>query len=794
MSESMKPPLLVRLTTIPEGPGWKRRLIIGIRVLLVSVHRFMKDDCLIIGSSLAYTTIVTLIPTLTVALALITVASGIHTRQAEMVDEINSYLLRNNIQFDITPYLETLSDIISTATQIGAVGFVVFIFSATAVLRSLEKAFHIIWNIDLHRNFINKFVFYFFLISFGPLLFVVGKNITDTISDSVRSPHLKSIVATKHGEIWVAGEKGNIGVMRELNKSISFIPEASIDFENMLCIDTESVETGTCKKPNIRKENFFRIRSVGNDLFTISEEGTFLYSNDLGNHWKVHSLKGINVSDFGAIDFDTLFILTQDTRTLRYDLGKPFKEIKRFHDEGITPIRVRFFSEKDGFILDREGRLWKTSDGGTSFFPQEISQKPLNDISFLNRSIGFLVGDSGAIFKTTDGGYTWTDLSHRKYSYERVWVFVSPKKQDYDIFVLTSLGDILLSEDEGENWSVAYKGKAGMILDMLLLSKKKTSVEVDQSSKDTVAKETSSLSSITGEESIEIENQNEAESPNEGMLGIIGVGEFNKIIRVEDNGSGQTIWKKYQGGKRFFSLYSIFQILLPLLSLWLFFLLIFNIIPNTKVPIKASSIGAAVTGLIIILFFWGFINIYLTSFTEKTMLVYKALAAIPIALLAIYSIALIILYGAEVTATLQFPDRYLLPKHPFDDIDSTLSYEFYKILQVLALTYTHQENKGELIKLTQLRKSLLLSEKELSQILDKLTDSKLIQITEDKRLTPMKLKEQVDLVSVYESTSSFKLGAPKERASLSPKLNESLSKLEDKWKEELKRTSFSEWV
>lgn len=793
MSEMMKTPLLVRLTTIPEEPGWKRKLIIGIRVLLVSVHRFMKDDCLIIGSSLAYTTIVTLIPTLTVALALITVASGIHTRQGELVDEINSYLLRNNIQFDITPYLETLTDIISTATQIGAVGFVVFIFSATAVLRSLEKAFHIIWNIDLHRNFINKFVFYFFLISFGPLLFVVGKNITDTISDSVRSPHLKSIVATKHGEIWVAGEKGNIGMMRELNKSISFIPEASIDFENMLCIDMETVETGTCKKPNIRKENFFRIRSVGNDLFTISEEGTFLYSNDVGKNWKVHSLKGINVSDFGAIDYDTLFILTKDTRTLRYDLGKPFKEIKRFHDDGITPIRVRFFSEKDGFILDREGRLWKTSDGGTSFFPQEISQKPLNDISFLNRNIGFLVGDSGAIFKTTDGGYTWTDLSHRKFSYERVWVFASPKKQDYDIFVLTSLGDILLSEDEGENWSVAYKGKAGMILDMLLLSKKKLDPNQETSTQKNDS-ESTGLDQVQAEDSIEIENQNEAESPNEGMLGIIGVGEFNKIIRVEEDSNGQTIWKKYQGGKRFFSLYSIFQFLLPLLSLWLFFLLIFNIIPNTKVPLKASSIGAAVTGLILILFFWGFINIYLTSFTEKTMLVYKALAAIPITLLAIYSISLIILYGAEVTATLQFPDRYLLPKHPFDDIDSTLSYEFYKILQVLTLVYTYQQNKGELIKLSQLRKSLVLSEKELNQIVDKLTDANLIQTTQDKRITPMKLKEQIDLVAVYESTSSFKLGAPKEIASLSPKLNDSLSKLEDKWKEDLRKTSFSDWI
>ncbi|PKA22520.1 ribonuclease BN [Leptospira sp. mixed culture ATI2-C-A1] len=784
MNDFTQPPLLVRLTTIPEEKGWKRKLILGIRVLLVSIHRFMKDDCLIIGSSLAYTTIVTLIPTLTVALALITVASGIQTRQGEMVDEINAYLLRNNIQFDITPYLETLTDIISTASQIGAVGFVVFIFSATAVLRSLEKAFHIIWKIDLHRNFINKFVFYFFLISFGPLLFVVGKNITDKISDSVRPPHLKSIVSTKQGELWVAGEKGNIGSIKELNQSVSFIPNSSIDFENMLCIDFDTVETGTCKKPEISKENFFRIRSVGNALFSISEEGSFLYSNDLGKSWKLHSLKGIAVSDFGAIDYDTLFILTKDTRTLRYEIGKTLKEIKRFTDPAITPIRIRFFSEKDGFILDREGRLWKTSDGGITFFPQEISPKPLNDIAFLNRNVGFLVGDSGAVFKTVDGGYTWTDLSHRKYSYERVWVFASPKKQDYDVYILTSLGDILLSEDEGENWSTAYKGKAGMILDMVLLSKK---------SKETAEVLTEGSEPLV-EETVEIETEAETNSQSESMLGLVGVGEFNKIIRVEEDSKGQTIWKKYQGGKRFFSLYSIFQILLPLLALWLFFLLIFNIIPNTKVPIKASSIGAAVTGIILIIFFWGFINIYLTSFTEKTMIVYKALAAIPIALLAIYSISLIILYGAEVTATLQFPDRYILPKHPFEDIDSNLSYEFYKTIQVLALTYDHQSKQGELIKLSGLRKALLMPEKDLTTILEKLNEAKLIETTEDKRVAPVKLKEQIDLVALYEQTSSFKIGAPKELNKISPKLNESLSLLEEKLKEELKKISFKNLV
>lgn len=81
-----------------------------------------------------------------------------------------------------------------------------------------------------------------------------------------------------------------------------------------------------------------------------------------------------------------------------------------------------------------------------------------------------------------------------------------------------------------------------------------------------------------------------------------------------------------------------------------------------------------------------------------------------------------------------------------------------------------------------------------SEILDKLADAKLIEITEDKRIAPVKLKEQIDLVSLYENTSSFKLGAPKELAGVIPKLNESLSLVEDKLKEELKKISFKDLI
>ncbi|WP_425269805.1 hypothetical protein [Leptospira yasudae] len=53
------------------------------------------------------------------------------------------------------------------------------VFSATAVLRSLENAFNGIWRISSNRSLFQKLVFYFFVLAIGPLLFVIGEGVAE---------------------------------------------------------------------------------------------------------------------------------------------------------------------------------------------------------------------------------------------------------------------------------------------------------------------------------------------------------------------------------------------------------------------------------------------------------------------------------------------------------------------------------------------------------------------------------------------------------------------------------------
>ncbi|MBF3355305.1 YihY/virulence factor BrkB family protein, partial [Leptospira borgpetersenii serovar Hardjo-bovis] len=167
-------------------------------------------------------------------------------------------------------------------------------------------------------------------------------------------------------------------------------------------------------------------------------------------------------------------------------------------------------------------------------------------------------------------------------------------------FLMDSLGNILISTDLGEHWNPFYTPMNGKLWANLLLERKEN-----------------------------------------GQIKILNIGEY-RTISVTESKDQKFATTLITGGDSVFTIYSFLRILFPLSGIWLFFLSLYSLIPNTKVPLKASSVGAAVTGVIFLVFLWGF-QVYILSFTETTMIIYKALAAIPIFLLGVYSLSLIVL-------------------------------------------------------------------------------------------------------------------------------------------------------
>ncbi|WP_078125013.1 YhjD/YihY/BrkB family envelope integrity protein [Leptospira alexanderi] len=748
MLHLFKPGWLADSDKIPKK-GFLKIFVLFIRIIVGSAYRFIKDDCLMQASGISYTTIVSLIPMLTVALSLITITSGLENRKEEIFDTINTFILQSNINVDINTYLETIGELIDTATQIGAIGFVILVFSATAVLRSLENAFNGIWKIRSNRSLFQKFVFYFFVLAIGPLLFVIGEGIAKKTIDFFRPSHYFSMEKDPSGKIWVSGENGTLFRMDSNLKKEYSIREDEIDFENMKCLDNLGGGLDFCKKPDIGDSDFIRIKISEGIIYALSTKGILLIKPIESSVWTLTSFEGVELKDIEVVNKNNIFIIFKNGEVLHYiPEGISFKPI--FKDRlKMNASKVYFPDALKGYIADESGTVWTSNDGGFNFYPNRLTHLAFHDIHQTTNGDIFLTGERGVLYRSQDGGNSWIELRHKRYNFIRIWSFTGPDITE--LFLMDSLGNILISTDLGDHWNPFYTPMNGKLWANLLLERKEN-----------------------------------------GKIKMLNVGEY-RTISITESKDQKFVTTLIAGGDSVFTIYSFLRILFPLSGIWLFFLSLYSLIPNTKVPLKASSAGAAVTGIIFLVFLWGF-HVYLSSFSETTMIIYKALAAIPIFLLGVYSLSLIVLFGAEITASLQFRERYLAPLHSPDEIHTSPSNEFRKLILILKSAYRIQREKkipSSSIELSQVSR---LKEEEIPVLTKKLCELEFLSETRKNEFVPIIAPGDLSIGDVYRKIPEPLLTGDKELKLFPGNIHSKIEKTEEKLQNDLDGIKFGDLI
>ncbi|AXR68574.1 YhjD/YihY/BrkB family envelope integrity protein [Leptospira mayottensis] len=748
MLHLFKPGWLADSDKIPKK-GFLKIFVLFIRIIVGSAYRFIKDDCLMQASGISYTTIVSLIPMLTVALSLITITSGLENRKEEIFDTINTFILQSNINVDINTYLETIGELIDTATQIGAIGFVILVFSATAVLRSLENAFNGIWKIRSNRSLFQKFVFYFFVLAIGPLLFVIGEGIAKKTIDFFRPSHYFSMEKDSSGKIWVSGENGTLFRMDSNLKKEYSIREDEIDFENMRCLDNLGGGLDFCKKPNIGNSDFIRIKIREETIYALSTKGILLIKPIESSVWTLTSFEGVELKDIEVVNKNNIFIIFKNGEVLHYiPEGISFKPI--FKDRlKMNASKVYFPDALKGYIADESGTVWTSNDGGFNFYPNRLTHLAFHDIHQTTNGDIFLTGERGVLYRSQDGGNSWIELRHKRYNFIRIWSFTGPDITE--LFLMDSLGNILISTDLGDHWNPFYTPMNGKLWANLLLERKEN-----------------------------------------GKLKMLNVGEY-RTISITESKDQKFATSLIAGGDSVFTIYSFLRILFPLSGIWLFFLSLYSLIPNTKVPLKASSVGAAVTGIIFLIFLWGF-YVYLSSFSETTMIIYKALAAIPIFLLGVYSLSLIVLFGAEITASLQFRERYLAPLHSLDEIHTSSSNEFRKLISILKSAYRIQREKKIPSTSIELSSVSKLKEEEIPILTKKLCELGFLSETRKNEFVPIISPADLSIGDVYRKIPEPLLTGDKELKLFPGNISSKIEKTEEKLQNDLDGIKFSDLI
>ena len=112
-----------------------------------------------------------------------------------------------------------------------------------------------------------------------------------------------------------------------------------------------------------------------------------------------------------------------------------------------------FLNESVGWVISRNGWIYKTTNGGDSWIEGSIFEGPdLYSIQFINDSVGWISAEKGIIYKTIDGGFNWNiqQLENTGTTYK---IFFVDSNVGWGIFQMGYDFFLIKTVDGGKNWA-----------------------------------------------------------------------------------------------------------------------------------------------------------------------------------------------------------------------------------------------------------------------------------------------------------------------------------------------------
>ncbi len=145
------------------------------RFILHVLRRFQEERCLQVASSLTYTTLLSLVPLLTVALTLMSAFPAFQEFTTHVDDFLSENVLPEPISDVISRYIEEFTDKAARLTALGIAGLAVTSF---LMMYTIERAFNVIWRVHRGRGIAQRVVMYWSILTLGPAL--IGASLTMT--------------------------------------------------------------------------------------------------------------------------------------------------------------------------------------------------------------------------------------------------------------------------------------------------------------------------------------------------------------------------------------------------------------------------------------------------------------------------------------------------------------------------------------------------------------------------------------------------------------------------------------
>ena len=138
-----------------------------------------KDKCFIRASSLAYSSLLAIVPLFALVFALFTAFGAFNQVQTD----IKNFIVKMLVPTMHQDFLEYINSFINNSKTLGIAGLLIFAITSISLIDSISENFNAVWGSSNRRSFIAKFTSYSSVIVFGTLF--IGASFA--ISHPIRS-------------------------------------------------------------------------------------------------------------------------------------------------------------------------------------------------------------------------------------------------------------------------------------------------------------------------------------------------------------------------------------------------------------------------------------------------------------------------------------------------------------------------------------------------------------------------------------------------------------------------------
>ncbi|MGZ5148618.1 MAG: YihY family inner membrane protein, partial [Burkholderiales bacterium] len=140
----------------------------------IVMRRFNEDRCMQIASSLTYTSLLSIVPMVTVALTVIAAFPAF----GEVTAALQTFILQNLVPASADVIASYTQQFSTNAAKLTAVGIAFLVLTSIMLLLTIDRAFNDIWRVKRPRPVVQRVFVYWTLITVGPVL--IGASLTLT--------------------------------------------------------------------------------------------------------------------------------------------------------------------------------------------------------------------------------------------------------------------------------------------------------------------------------------------------------------------------------------------------------------------------------------------------------------------------------------------------------------------------------------------------------------------------------------------------------------------------------------